>query len=184
LDKVSNEEELRRLAELKTYLETKLKEMEKELSVTRHILDVIDEELAEKSFKRLELPKTMPKKVSEPPNIIILKTSSGISLVNMIVEKDSILVTPVEGKEFTINTPPLQAFLIKKVLDDMQILDKEAVDSGELEPENMFSYNLVLKGDVLKELIIRNYGEEKRLKELQNSIRWTFEKMYEKTRKI
>jgi len=183
LDKVHDEEWLRRLADLKTYLENKIKDIEKELSNTRYILELVDEELAEKSFKRLEPSKPIPEKIVEPKNIIPLKSSSGILLVNMVVDKRNILVTPAEGMIFNINTPPFQAFLIKKVLDPMQTLDKEAANSGELDPKDVFSYNLTLKDDILKELLLKNYGDDKRLKELQTSIRWTFEKMYEKTKK-
>jgi hypothetical protein len=43
----------------------------------------------------------------------------------------------------------------------------------------MFSYNIVREGDQIREIIIRNVDDE-RLKELKSSIRWTFEKMYEK----
>jgi len=43
----------------------------------------------------------------------------------------------------------------------------------------MFSYNIVQEGELIREIIIKNVDEE-RLKELKSSIRWTFEKMYEK----
>jgi hypothetical protein len=43
----------------------------------------------------------------------------------------------------------------------------------------MFSYNIVRENDLIREIIIKNVDEE-RLKELKSSIRWTFEKMYEK----
>ena len=169
------------MAELKTYIENRIKELETELTNSRHILEIIDEELAEKSFKRLEIPKPTPAiKVKEPKTKIMLKASSGTPLVNMATDKSSISITPAEGMIFNINTPPFQAFLIKKILDPMQALDREAVSSGEIESEEAFSYNLILRDNDLKELIVKNYGDEKRLKELQTSIRWTFEKMYEK----
>lgn len=183
LEKIPDEEHLRKLAELKTYLENKTKDIERELNTTLYILEIVDEELARKSFKRLELPKVIPPiKVSEPKNIISLKTSLGLHLADMIIEKNSILVKPVAEMIFNVNTPPFQAFLIKKVLDNMQLLDTEASKSGELDSSKIFSYDLILKDDVLKEIVIKNYGNDRRLKELQTSIRWTFEKMYEKTR--
>jgi hypothetical protein len=46
----------------------------------------------------------------------------------------------------------------------------------------MFAYNVVTEGDLIRELILRNVDED-RLKELKSSIRWTLEKMYEKTGK-
>ena len=50
---------------------------------------------------------------------------------------------------------------------------------GQLTAEKMFSYNIVREDDLIREIIIKNVDDE-RLKELKSSIRWTFEKMYEK----
>jgi hypothetical protein len=61
----------------------------------------------------------------------------------------------------------------------MQEKDKELVRLGQLTPEKMFSYNIVREGDLIREIIIKNVDDE-RLKELKSSIRWTFEKMFEK----
>ena len=61
----------------------------------------------------------------------------------------------------------------------MQDKDKELVRLGQLATDQMFSYNIVRQGDLIREIIIKNADDE-RLKELKSSIRWTFEKMYEK----
>jgi len=45
----------------------------------------------------------------------------------------------------------------------------------------MFTYTLVKEGELIREIIIKNADDE-RLKELKSSIRWTFEKMYEKVK--
>jgi hypothetical protein len=61
----------------------------------------------------------------------------------------------------------------------MQEKDKELVRLGQLETDKMFSYNIVRENDLIREIIIKNADDE-RLKELKSSVRWTFEKMYEK----
>ena len=63
----------------------------------------------------------------------------------------------------------------------MQEKDNELVRMGQLTPDKMFAYNIVREGDLIREIMIRNVDEE-RLRELKSSIRWTLEKMYEKTR--
>jgi hypothetical protein len=67
------------------------------------------------------------------------------------------------------------------VLAKMQEKDNELVRMGQLTTDKMFAYNIVREGDLLREIVIRNVDEE-RLRELKSSIRWTLEKMYEKTR--
>ena len=61
----------------------------------------------------------------------------------------------------------------------MQEKDAELVRAKQLAADKMFSYNIVREGDLIREIVIKNVDEE-RLKELKSSIRWTFEKMYEK----
>jgi len=43
----------------------------------------------------------------------------------------------------------------------------------------MFSFSIVREGEEIREIVIKNVDDE-RLKELKSSIRWTFEKMFEK----
>jgi hypothetical protein len=45
--------------------------------------------------------------------------------------------------------------------------------------DKMFSYNIVREQDLIREIVIKNVDDD-RLKELKSSIRWTFEKMFEK----
>ncbi|MEM3443085.1 MAG: hypothetical protein QXM86_04430, partial [Candidatus Bathyarchaeia archaeon] len=66
-----------------------------------------------------------------------------------------------------------------RVLAKMQEKDSELAKTGHLEPEKIFSYTILTDGDVLREIIVKNVGED-RLRELKSSIRWTLEKMYEK----
>jgi hypothetical protein len=61
----------------------------------------------------------------------------------------------------------------------MEEKDTELVKANQLKTEKMFAYNIIREGDHIREIVIRNVDEE-RLKELKSSIRWTFEKMYEK----
>ena len=64
----------------------------------------------------------------------------------------------------------------------MQDKDNELVKTGELTPDKKFAYDIVSEGDLIREIVLRNV-DEARLKELKSSIRWTLEKMYEKTGK-
>ena len=63
----------------------------------------------------------------------------------------------------------------------MQEKDRELVRIGQLASDKMFAYNIVREGDLIREILIRNV-DAARLKELRSSIRWTLEKMYEKTK--
>ena len=104
-------------------------------------------------------------------------------MANLYVEGGVARVVPAEGLELEVSTQPFQAFLLSKVMDPMQARDKEMVVSGALSPDEVFSYEVVTEGSTIKELVIRNFRDEKRLREIQTSIRWTLDKMYEKTQR-
>jgi len=176
------ERSTKKLAELKAYLEKKVLEDEEEIRTLRSFLEVIDLLLTERSYRRVEVPKTQAddtKKQEAPPQSI--RTISGVVLADMHVDGPNLRVVPGEGMKFDTNTPPFRPFLLGKVLEPMQKKDEEAVRKGGLSPDRVLSFDLDQQGNLLKQLRVKNYGDETRLSEIKNAVRWTFRKMYEKT---
>jgi hypothetical protein len=192
-------EKMKAMIAFKKRLEDQLEKLDAETKEVQATLDTVNTILLEKGFKRGDIkevpvapPASMPKEVvlpkqaveqpastAESETVIPLKTMAEEPLALMYFEKQSIHVMPDESKNFSVNTPPFTNFLVEKVFAKMQEKDKELVRLGQLTPERMFSYNIVRENDLIREIIIKNVDEE-RLKELKSSIRWTFEKMYEK----
>jgi hypothetical protein len=118
--------------------------------------------------------------VAEQESVIPLKTMADEPLALIILDKQGNMhVLPDESKNFSVNTLPFSNFLLEKVFAKMQEKDSELVRANQLPADKVFSYNLVKEGDLIREITIQNVDDE-RLKELKSSIRWTFEKMYEK----
>jgi hypothetical protein len=46
---------------------------------------------------------------------------------------------------------------------------------GKLSPADVFTYEVVYDGDVARELVVKNYREEGRLREIVNSVKWTLD---------
>jgi hypothetical protein len=202
-------EKMKTMIAFKKRLEDQLEKLTEETKEVQSTLDVVNNILLEKGFKRGDIkeisaaPPAMPKEVVLPKpavetpkpaapaptpvpaapveqeTVIPLKTMNEEPLALMYFEKQSIHVMPDESKKFSVNTPPFTNFLVEKVFAKMQEKDKELVRLGQLTPDKMFSYNIVREGELIREIIIKNVDEE-RLKELKSSVRWTFEKMYEK----
>jgi hypothetical protein len=191
----------------KKRLEEQLEKLTAETKEVQATLDTVNQILLEKGFKRGDIkeiptaPASMPKEVvlpkheteppkpvltqqhTEPESVIPLKTMADEPLALMYFDKQTIHVLPDETKNFSVNTAPFTNFLVEKVFSKMQEKDKELVRLGQLTPEKMFSYNIVREGDLIREIIIKNVDDE-RLKELKSSIRWTFEKMFEKMKSV
>ena len=184
----------------KKRLEEQLEKLTAETQEVQATLDAVNAILLEKGFKRgdikevspisaqapkegvlpkeVEIPSTTSKQ-SDTESVIPLKTMADEPLALMYFEKQTIHVLPDESKNFDVNTPPFGNFLVEKVFTKMQEKDKELVRLGQLPAEKMFAYNIVREQDLIREIIIKNVDDE-RLKELKSSIRWTFEKMFEK----
>ncbi|HDJ66145.1 MAG TPA: hypothetical protein ENF33_00310 [Nitrososphaeria archaeon] len=169
-------EKVKELARLKDHLERKLSELKNEISLLEKLIELVDEELAEKSFKRAAMVKERtPKKPPETGRFRVLRSRSGEILARVAVGQDELrfIVNPEIG--LTRDMRPFSSFLIKKVLDAMSKADKERVERGLLPPGHELSYDIVMDGELVKEIVVRNFREEYRLREIVNAVRWTLE---------
>jgi hypothetical protein len=172
----NEEENLKKLVALKSYLEKRVHGLEEEINELKNFLDVINDVVATKSFRRAEVAPAIKYKQTIP-----LKTKAGVKLANMYVGENTARIAPVEDFSFNIDTPPLQSYLVNRVLISMKSQDMEAVKRGKIDPDKAFSYDIICDGDTVKEILIKNYGDTKRLREIKSLTRWTLEKMYEKS---
>jgi hypothetical protein len=191
-------EKVKRLVAFKEKLSKEIEELEAELKDAQAMLETVNSILLEKGFKHPEITKEPVKKeepqpkqeipiefepVAEPAplaeNVLTLKTGSGEMLAILYVDENSLRVLPAGDKNFSVNTPPFTQFLVERVLVKMQERDSELVRTGQLPPDRIFSYNIIREGDIIREVHVKNVDAD-RLRELKSSIRWTFEKMYDK----
>ena len=197
-------EKMKSLIEFKKRMEEQLEKLNAEAKEVQAALDTVNGMLLDKGFKRgdikevseIPVPKevVLPRQEPESPTVVVqrnaplqiekesvipLKTMADEPLALIYFDKQAIHVLPDESKNFSVNTPPFTNFLVGKVFSKMQEKDTELVKAKQLTADKMFTFNIVREGDQIREIIIRNVDEE-RLKELKSSIRWTFEKMYEK----
>ncbi len=98
----------------------------------------------------------------------------------MYIGEGYIRIVPAQDIELNINIPPFRQFLVEKVLEEMRRKDREAVERGELREEEALDYEIKTKGDILTEIFVKNVVDERRMRELKNAVRWTFERMLEK----
>lgn len=176
----------KKLAEVKSFLERRIKLQEEEVNSLRSFLEVVDSLLAERSFRQVEIgPETQAvsktiAKPSAPSNSIPIMTTSGVAIASIIIDGDGMHVVPDPSVKLDSNSPPLRAFLLGKVLDPMQTKDREAASSGAIPPESILSYDLAQEDGYLTAIHIKNCGDDRRVLELKNAIRWTLRRMYEK----
>lgn len=184
---MSEEDALKRMAEFRVIVDRKIRDLEEELKDLKLLKEMLDSILIEKGFKKPTLPQ-IPKEVEtatlkpQPKEVgkaIPIKTVDGKLLANIYLEEGKVWVVPSEELEFRVEVPPFQNFLVERVLKKMRMKDQEASYRGEIPPEKIFNYRIETEGDIIKRIFIENVIDE-RVQELKSTIRWTFEKMYEK----
>lgn len=189
---LSKEEDsdLKRLAEMKAYLEKKISESEHEIERLRSFLQAVDSVLAEKSFRRVKLPteaqvasasEVPPGKESQTSEVWPITTPEGVHLADLQITESELVLIPNQNARYDVTSPPLRAFLVARVLDPMHLKDEESARAGQMAADRVLAYEVAEDGGALKSLRVRNYGDQRRLTELRNAMRWTVRRMYEKT---
>jgi len=182
------EDTLKRLIALRAYLSERIDSLREELNQITGFYEALDGAIASLSFRSPVMPSMRPAplvKESERPKerryaqVIQLKSRSGILLAKLMVGEGVARIVP--EVRLNVSTPPFQSFMINRILEPMRQRDRERVSMGEIHEEEALTYNVVIDGEDLKEVIIRNFRDQRRLREIRSSARWALEKMYEKT---
>ncbi|MEM3365999.1 MAG: hypothetical protein QXQ64_09125 [Candidatus Bathyarchaeia archaeon] len=188
-----SEQDTKTLAELKKDLEEKIVKAEKELAFLKTSLKLVDEALTKVSFKPasrlIEEGQKAPMEVAKAPvespapqeQSFPIKSKTGEELGIFYIGKNSVRIVPRPDLGLNLKTPPFQSFFLDRVIGEMRKKDEMAVDAGTKDPDSIIEYNIKCDGDNIKEITIRNVDEDSRVRELRSSIRWTFERMLEKT---
>jgi hypothetical protein len=194
-----DEEIIRRLIEVRAYLDERIRRLEDEVDKLKSLFKIVDEVIISKSFRTTETvtqpkPETAKKtppptaKTSAPPieaatppgEEIPLKAQNGQLLANVYTTEEEMHILPAKGLVLTVNTPPFQSFFVNRILESMRLRDQEDAASGAIPPNEVFEYHVVAEEESIREIAIRNYGSPKRLREIMTTARWTLEKMNEK----
>jgi hypothetical protein len=192
---VSNQEDVRRMADLRQWLEDKIKGLEEELELTKQTLSLVDEQLKRGSFvKAAEVPVAprQPVKEEAPEEIEpslatdesetrpLKRQRDNYLIANAYVQGNTVTVVPVTDVVLRSTTPPFKSYLVGKVLGGMRTADEEAAAQGKLAKDKLFSFEFQEDGGRIVKLTMRNFNDKARLNEVLSTTLWTFTKMLEK----
>jgi len=190
---LTSDQETKALAELKKDLEERIAKAEKELAFLRTSLKLVDEALTKVSFKpasrlveegqkaTVEMVKPQVEATVSSEQSFPIKSKTGEDLGTFYVGKNTVRIVPRPDLGLNLKTPPFQSFFLDRVIGEMKKKDEMAVDAGTKDPDSIIEYDVKCEGDTIKEITVRNVDEDSRVRELRSSIRWTFERMLEKT---
>ena len=198
---MSNESDIRKLLKIRADLEERAEQLQIEVDDLKVAMTEIDKAIVQQGFRQPDSPfqpmklpdvkKEEPKPVERSPEAkpephvdgSAIQAKDGTVLGRVQTTGDDIIFTPREGLSFTTSTPPFQSFLIERVLTNMRTTDEARAATGEITPEQVLSYSVEADGEVIKSVAVRNVGGERRLREIQSSLRWSLDKMYDKMKR-
>lgn len=192
------EEEIKRAADLRLWIETRIAELEGEIGKLKEVLAIIDSILRTTSFKvALDLaPRPIAKEESavivaeklKPPEeefkeVRQLKRSKdGYLLGNAYISNSKLVIIPASDVRLEVSTPPFKSFFINRILEGMKNKDQENLSQGKIKSEDIINYSVEEENNVIKKITIENYRDKNRLNEIINTVIWAFTRMLEKTK--
>jgi len=168
------ESDVETLAELKKYLETEIEKRMKEVNMLKKFLRVIDDLLVKKSFVRAsEMLKGGEVPHMETRKIVSQKT--GETLAYMYIEPKRVRIVISENVIVDSRSAPFRSFFVGRVLEPLRRKDVELKKMGKISDEEAFNYDIILDGNIVREIILENYGTGEQLRRLEDKLRWTLE---------
>lgn len=115
-----------------------------------------------------------------PKTIELYNKSRSLLLATINIEDGSLRVTPAEHALYDIKRGAFARFFVQRILGKFQEEDRHRVENGEIEWDDAFDFEVKSEDGHLTEIIIKNYGTNERLQEIQRALRWALEKTYSK----
>jgi len=194
------DDDIKRLAMLREWLEKQIVDKEEELERLRSMLTVVDNMLKQVSFRpavtlskstieegisREREVKEMEqiKEKAEYKEVRAMKSKDNITLANAYISTNHVSIVPLSDVRLYSTIPPFQSFFINRIMKEMKNKDEERVKSGEITPDQVLDYKVEQdESNTIKRIIIYNYRDKERLNEIINAATWVFTRMLEKVR--
>lgn len=170
-----SEYDVKRIAELREWLDNMIKDKEMELDNLKYTLSLIDNLLKVSSFKPAAV-------LTEEPEVRQLKSKDNRLLANAYIAKDTITIVPVSELKLSQKIPPFQSFFINRILDGIKNKDIERAKEGKIPKDSILEYKVDEEANYIKSIIVKNYRDKNRLNEILNACEWVFARMVEKIR--
>ncbi len=178
----TSEEQLKKAADLKLWIESRISELQEEVERLREAQTMVDSVLRASSFRPASEVLARPKEeTGQIPEMRELRRDKGGETIAVAkITKERLVVEPVAEVSLKSETPPFKSFLLGKILAGMKAKDEALVSSGKLEKGREMRFSVAERSGKIGVLTIENYREGERLNEILNTVSWTFSRMLEK----
>ena len=171
-----SDEKIRDVLELKDRITQKIEEHQEEIELLQKNLGILDSLIKQSSFTKAS---SLVSKKSDIESIPITRGSGGEVIANAYVTPDQVAIVLKENVGMNVDTPPFKSFFLDRIIGEMKRKDSIDADGGKIQKESIIDYIINKNGSNIREIIIRNYRQKERVKEIINTVGWSFTRMLE-----
>jgi hypothetical protein len=169
-------EEIDRLKDMIARLEEHVENLDAQIA--RASFSTADSALRRVPAVAPSTPSKQPIESTEPKSTPLLNKAGNLELGIVETSEQAIRFLPAEHAVYDITRGAFARFFVERILGKFQQEDRHRVENGEIEWEDAFDFEVHEDDNILGEMVIRNYGDENRLKEILSTLRWALEKTY------
>jgi hypothetical protein len=177
-----SDEKIPEILELKERISLKIEKHEEEIEFLKKNLSILDSILKQSSFTKASALKTNTKSPQQD-SIPLTRGSEGEIIANAYVTPEQVSIILNEEIGVNDDTPPFKSFFLDRIIGEMKRKDSDEVENGKIQPESVIDYVINKNGSNIREIIIKNYRQKERVKEIINTAAWSLTRMIENSDK-
>lgn len=182
-----SEEQIRNILELKEWITEEIEKRKNEVEKLENNLSILDSVIKQSSFSKASSLKSQNKPDTIMPevgnSVIPIKTSDNMIIANAHVTPKEVVIVPSNNVTLDVEMHPFKSFFLGRIIGGMESKDNLDVQSGKIDPDSVINCIINKDGNMIREILIRNYRERERVNEIINTVAWSFSRMIENSRK-
>ena len=124
-----------------------------------------------------ETPPGKSLETAEPQSITIMNKAGNLELGMIEIIDQTMRIIPAEHAIYDITRGAFASFFLERILGKFQNEDRQRVENGEIEWEDVFDFELKTEDNILDEMVIHNISDA-RQQEIRKALQWALEKTY------
>ncbi|HSF27863.1 MAG TPA: hypothetical protein VLA53_02420 [Nitrosopumilaceae archaeon] len=183
-----SEDQIRDILELKEWLTDEVEKRRSEIEKLKNNLAILDSVLKQSSFSKASSLKPSQEKVQSvisdsDSSIIPIKTGNNAVIANAHVTAQEVIIIPSDDVKLDMETQPFKSFFLGRIIAGMESKDNLDVQNGKIDPDSVINCIINKDGNMIREILIKNYRERERVNEIINTAAWSFSRMIENSKK-
>ncbi len=178
------------LLELRKELEKELESLRQRVRQIETYIKALDSQITAGSFATADTALATPSEglparegaekepIPDLRSIILYNKNRELELGTLEITRTEIRAIPASHAVYDIKRGAFARFFVERILGKFQEEDRHKVEEGTATWEDAFDFEVRADDGVLEEIVIRNYGSEARLNEIERALRWSLEKIY------